>query len=560
MNITRYNFKDQYPFIEKCLKQSNYIAIDFEMTGVLASPKFRNSNMDDLQTRYFKASQNVKNFQVIQMGICGFDTVTNPYTIKAFPFNFYIQPHFNDTTIKTFHSSMSTLHFLSVHNFDYNRLFQEGIYFLSKTEKESLLNSKQLKSTKKKLRDDLIIKNHDVKAFLDYAQPLVHDFLANNLKNQNFENKLEISIEFMKPRVYKYLQNLLEEKLYTNRPLDFSFDNDFIVSRKKMIIKEQTQEEYTEKKIELQKKTSSQGIDEEFTLFSDVIEQISNRKTNARIVTHNGLLDILHLYDKFIEVLPPDHKIFKEQFLSNFNGIYDTKFMINNSNTLFSNFLNNTDLQSCYKVCYNMVDKMNLHTDSKKIEIDENFNEYQLTNLDDEEVSYQHEAGFDAMMTGYVFFKSLEMLGYNSSASNKKDRETLNNNLKFYQNKLPLGGVKVPFNQTEPEDIYCDKNQKVFHCVFHGNNNNFEKALESLKSLYGQFNNYMIFSDQLEFIMIFESLSNEIKLWNEMEKYQGVKILNKEEEGWYIIIKERKSYDKNADDKNQNEKNNENSN
>ena len=40
---------------------------------------------------------------------------------------------------------------------------------------------------------------------------------------------------------------------------------------------------------------------------------------------------------------------------------------------------------------------------------------------------------------------------------------------------------------------------KVFHCTFYGNNEKFENSLEKVKSLYGEFNHFMMFSDQLEF-------------------------------------------------------------
>lgn len=72
MNITKLNFAETVPFMKKVLRQSDFVAIDFEMTGILASPLLRNSNLDSMQFRYWKIKENTKRFLPIQMGICGF--------------------------------------------------------------------------------------------------------------------------------------------------------------------------------------------------------------------------------------------------------------------------------------------------------------------------------------------------------------------------------------------------------------------------------------------------------------------------------------------------------
>ena len=64
-----------------------------------------------------------------------------------------------------------------------------------------------------------------------------------------------------------------------------------------------------------------------------------------------------------------------------------------------------TDLTSTYQNFLKYKDN------DPKIELDENFTEYKLGKpmLEGEEF-LSHEAGFDALMTGYVFFKSLGIL------------------------------------------------------------------------------------------------------------------------------------------------------
>lgn len=46
MNITRFNFPKKRNFILNCLKKSDIIAFDFEMSGVVSNNSLRNSNTD----------------------------------------------------------------------------------------------------------------------------------------------------------------------------------------------------------------------------------------------------------------------------------------------------------------------------------------------------------------------------------------------------------------------------------------------------------------------------------------------------------------------------------
>jgi hypothetical protein len=48
MNLTRFNFFQNLPLIKKTIQEANYVAIDFELTGVLASPLLRNSLLDSV--------------------------------------------------------------------------------------------------------------------------------------------------------------------------------------------------------------------------------------------------------------------------------------------------------------------------------------------------------------------------------------------------------------------------------------------------------------------------------------------------------------------------------
>ena len=48
MNITRSNFSQNLPLIYECLQKSQFVAMDFEMTGLSAHNSFKNSNLDSV--------------------------------------------------------------------------------------------------------------------------------------------------------------------------------------------------------------------------------------------------------------------------------------------------------------------------------------------------------------------------------------------------------------------------------------------------------------------------------------------------------------------------------
>lgn len=198
----------------------------------------------------------------------------------------------------------------------------------------------------------------------------------------------------MKLRVYKYFEALIEEK-YKNLKIEFSYDHDFLPKRKELNIEARlkTEEEILEMEEAEQKESGDFG-------FMDIIEEIINSK--KPLVTHNGFLDILHLYNKFIGTLPETQSDFKRKFIKEFPQIYDTKFMLNNSNHLFSETNKYTALYDSY------VEASEL--ESPKIEVSHGF-DYIIDKPEDEDNNAAHEAGFDALMTGVIFLRNLEKLG-----------------------------------------------------------------------------------------------------------------------------------------------------
>ncbi len=131
------------------------------------------------------------------------------------------------------------------------------------------------------------------------------------------------------------------------------------------------------------------------------------------------------MYNAFFGPLPETQKEFKINLKRDFPVLYDTKYLQNNSNIIASDIGFQMDLSSFYKAM------LKYHTSEPKIEIAEGFDDYKLAALDDESVA-SHEAGYDAMVTGYVFFKSLGVLNMYNSLFDK----TFVKRMKFYENRV----------------------------------------------------------------------------------------------------------------------------
>ena len=100
MNITRYNYKKQLPKILECLNQSDFIAIDFEFSGINYDRNLQNQPSDTIAQRYWKTKENSKNFMATQMGICAFKYDYSTKTLDCHPYNFNLWPHsFQDLSI-----------------------------------------------------------------------------------------------------------------------------------------------------------------------------------------------------------------------------------------------------------------------------------------------------------------------------------------------------------------------------------------------------------------------------------------------------------------------------
>lgn len=87
------------------------------------------------------------------------------------------------------------------------------------------------------------------------------------------------------------------------------------------------------------------------------------------------------------------------------------------------------------------------------------FDSYQLNALKESDKS--HEAGYDALMTGFVFFKSLELL---KIAPKGGSEETDKAKLDFFENRLNLSSLSSSFDMRGDDNQSQDnKHVEVFY-------------------------------------------------------------------------------------------------
>lgn len=68
MEVTRNNFRETMPKIEKAISKANFIAIDGEFSGV-TNGNYILTNYDTPEERYHKIRQNMSEFLLMQYGL-----------------------------------------------------------------------------------------------------------------------------------------------------------------------------------------------------------------------------------------------------------------------------------------------------------------------------------------------------------------------------------------------------------------------------------------------------------------------------------------------------------
>ncbi|KAM4585049.1 poly(A)-specific ribonuclease PARN [Odontesthes bonariensis] len=398
MEVTRKNFKDCLSTVYSAIDEADFLAIDGEFSGISDGPNVSalTNGLDTPEERYMKLKKHSMDFLLFQFGLCTFkyDQTKSKYITK--PFNFYIFPkQFNRTSPDVkFICQSSSIDFLASQGFDFNKVFCNGIPYLTQDEEVQL--REQTEERRNQHANGLGTPSYispssskgpahvpeEHKDFVNRVVGKVEALFSDNEKTLD----LEPCTGFQRKLIYqtlnwKFPKGLHVETLETEK-------------KERYIQVSKVDEEESKRKKQQEVEREQEKLNDAVG-FSRVIHAIS--KSGKLVVGHNMLLDVMHTIHQFYCSLPENLQDFKEVTMCVFPRLLDTKLMA--STQPFKELITNTSLAELEKQAKESPFK------SPQVETAEGFTSY------DTAQEQLHEAGYDAYITGLCFISMANHLG-----------------------------------------------------------------------------------------------------------------------------------------------------
>lgn len=430
------------PEISRNIKECSFIAIDTEMSGLMRD---RCNNRFDLpDERYKKAVESSKGYFILQFGLSCFTKVAHLHYSNS-TYNFYIFPQavegYGDID-RTFSIQAHAIQFLSEHNFDFNKLFKQGVSYLTFQEKKDL-TSKLKAEHKARSKVELDARGlpkfvpttmtescrdwlKAVKTFVKTRKAFYSTLSTTKGDSSNISSNSDVCMDTENDNICDkttptvrndpdvlelkncstrhkmgFLRRAIECQSYFEN-LEISTHHDPFMSETYLVVK------YVDKAIKEDKERNALITAKGFLEILELV--IVNKKP---MVGHNLALDLIQIINQFMEPLTDDYNAFKEICHSLFPNIYDTKYIahtILDPETLTNN---QSRLNDLYCQCRDSDTLPKVKIDYP----DQIFNKKQLP----------HQAGYDAYMSGYCFLVLCEayLLEEGKSKSKKREESTL---------------------------------------------------------------------------------------------------------------------------------------
>ena len=381
--MTRLNFKEVLPAITEAILNSSFVAIDAEFSGLTA--KKRANALDTCEERYQKLVNGVKDFTIMQFGMCTFSWDDEQQHYVAKPFNFYIfpKPYNRQMPDMRFLCQSSSLDFLADQKFDFNKWICEGIPFLLPSDEERLrkmvgANRERPTPSDKSSVPDTEEKIMPIPPHFEKTMEVIMSKVEKFVKDPEQKSlNLPPSTPLLRKLVYSSVKAVHKTGLHLESKCNE--DNDKFI----MITKCSEQEKVN---LENEKFDREQDEIEQAVGFTKVIRLLS--QSGKVIIGHNMLLDLLHMIKLFVAPLPNDLAGFKALVKAVLPRLIDTKVM--SSTEPIQGLFPLTHLEKVYKGC------LEAPFVKPKISVPEGFEDYS-------DSSKAHEAGCDAYMTGVAF-------------------------------------------------------------------------------------------------------------------------------------------------------------
>ncbi|XP_043472399.1 poly(A)-specific ribonuclease PARN-like isoform X1 [Leptopilina heterotoma] len=381
MEVVRTNFQDVMEELDKVLEEASFLCIDTEFTGLNVGPD--STPFDSPAQYYSRIRSGSMNFLLVQFGLSvfTFENKTKKYSQRSY--NFYAFPHPLNRGAPDcrFICQASSISFLASQGFDFNKLFNSGIPFLTKNEEERLQKKME---DKQKIREE----GQEFIPIPDHDKPQIEEILSKIsefIKSDAEKLSIDRCNAFIRRLVYQEVKRKWPKKLH----LDFKAEG---LNQILEVTKVGTKEE-EEKKVLEQKEKERLEMKEAIGL-SALLKKISS--SGKLIVGHNMLLDLCHVIRQFFNPLPETYSEFKALVHGLFPKIIDTKII--SQSTQLKDKVPLTNLQylldTCSKEPFSIPEVIPVKDRSYSTSIEKS-----------------HEAGYDAYMTGLCFIAMKNYLG-----------------------------------------------------------------------------------------------------------------------------------------------------
>ncbi|KAL8623603.1 hypothetical protein ACOMHN_037690 [Nucella lapillus] len=475
MEITKSNFTEKLDDVAEAISQASFLAIDGEFTG-LDKPGYSHTNpFDTPQERYMKLRKGSLDFLLVQVGVCAFKFQEETQSYEARPFNFYVfpRPYTRQAPDRRFLCQSSSIEFLVQQGFDFNKLFYEGIPYLTPAQEDGLKECLNLK--------------HQM--FAKFSSPAFTSPVSGEGPGKGPIQIPEEQKEFVAntcDKVSKFIDDSTENVLSLppcngfQRKLTFQsirakFSSVHLETKtgekkERFIVVTKVANDEELKKKEKDKQNAEIMELEEAVGFTKVMRLIA--QSGKPVVGHNMMLDVMHLLNHFCFPLPQELEEFKAMVRSSLPRLFDTKHIA--STHPFRDLIP-------YTVLGNLQQTLEKEPFTPaKVELPEEFLRYK------DATDKYHEAGYDAYVTGSIFATLANHLG------KKLDHptpvvEASSKLLDPFRNKLFLMRIAdIPFLNLAGPDLEPSRDH-VFHLSFRK-----EWKSSDINNLFGAYGNVHI--------------------------------------------------------------------
>lgn len=400
--VTRSNFAQILPAVLESIKAADFVAFDTELTGLNLTRAHRNSQLDDLQSRYAKLRESVANFGLLQVGLACFSWSGKKQKFSISAFSFYVFPSAANgfQQERKFSCQLGSLSFLTEHGFDFNKAFREGIPFITCKEEQIIKSNsafyrpESASGTATANQQELVVLKDDEKAFVGQVLDQVGAWMeaAKTGKVDELATFAAGSCSFTAEAIDLPPLNSYQRLIfYQQIPLKYG-DSLQIVKKAPSVLSIRLAEQDPERRAAAfaQERAQFDRALAEQVGFRQVIDALSEAK--VPIVGHNCLVDLMHFYNKFVDSsFPAEVSDFKAALLKQFPLIFDTKYLAKQAG------LTENSLGDLAKWAESMPELSFFRKGSSGSSKDDSV---------DEETKF-HDAGFDSICTGQAFLALL---------------------------------------------------------------------------------------------------------------------------------------------------------